>query len=163
MEGTKPIIETLNTIPGYQIESNIPQLAEQIFSQLPQPAFSIGLELETNDVQQRSPQQAQTIFEVLAHVLLYGIKIKYGEEQDPRRLEPQQIQTITEYMRSIGFNVVLTSFPLDHKMEDPQGYVPTNIEYYRLRMVDDEAKVWHDIKIEPYRPTTSTTSTTSLL
>lgn len=154
MDETEPILETLNTIPGYQIESNIPQLAEQIFSNPPTAPFSIRLELETNDVQQRSPEQAQTIFEVLAHLLLYGIKIKYGEEQDPKRLSDSQISCITNYMNSIGFNVVLKSYTLDQRMDDPKDYTPNDIEYYRLRMMDVEMGVWHDIKIEHYKPAT---------
>lgn len=150
---TNKNIEVIDSvIPGSTIESNIPSLAQQLFSMPPGKPFSIGLQLETGDVESRSPEQAQTIFEVLAHLLLYGIKVKYGEQQDPRRLNETQIETITEYMRSFGFNVILTSYPIEQTMDDPEEYTPNDIEFYRLRMIDPDMGVWHDIKIEHYQP-----------
>lgn len=146
-------IEIIDSVlPGSTIESNIPHLAQQLFSKPPGQPFTIGLQLETDDVQQRSPEQAQTVFEVLAHLLLYGIRVKYGEDQDPRRLNKSQIETITAYMRSFGFNVTLNSYSIEEDMNDPEGYKPTDIEFYRLRMIDPDVGVWHDIKIEPYKP-----------
>ena len=55
-----------------------------------------------------------------------------------------------EYMRSIGFDIVLETFPIGTEMNDPEEYTNIDIEFYRLRMVDPDLKVWHDIKIEPY-------------
>jgi len=145
------IIESV--IPGVTIESNVPQLAEQLFSIPPKEPFTVGLQLETEGVTNRSPEEAQTIFEVLAHMLLYGVKVKYGEAQDPRKLNEQQVDILNKYMRSFGFNIVLTSYSMDQKMEDPENYTPTDIEFYRLRMIDPDEGIWHDIKIEAYKLT----------
>lgn len=151
-EKQEAVIEQIESmIPGVNIESNVPQLAQQIFSKPPGKPFSIGLELETDDVESRSPEQAQTIFEILAHLLLYGVRVKYGEEQDPRRLTESQIYTINEYMRSFGFNLVLNTYDVEQKMDDPEGYTQTDIEFYRLRMLDPDRSIWHDIKIEYYK------------
>lgn len=134
---------------GYQAESNIPSLAQQIFSKPPGPPQSIILQLENpEDIDNRSTEQAQTVFEILAHLLLYGIKVKYGEDQDPRKLNPEQIQTINKYMNSCGFNIVVNTYSVNQTMEDPEGYKSTDIEFYRLRMIDPELEIWHDIKIE---------------
>ena len=149
----EPRMEVIDSvIPGVQIESNIPQLAEQLFSSPAGEPFSVGLQLDTEDVENRSPEQAQTIFEVLAHILLYGVRVKYGEDQDPRRLNETQIYDLNKYMRSFGFNIVLNTYSIEETMEDPEGYSPTDIEFYRLRMIDPEIHVWHDIKIESYKP-----------
>ena len=155
------IIES--AIPGVTIESNVPQLAEQLFSVAPKDPFTVGLQLETEGVTGRSPQEAQTIFEVLAHMLLYGVKVKYGQTQDPRKLNDQQVDTLNKYMRSFGFNIVLTTYSTEEKMEDPENYTPTDIEFYRLRMIDPDLGVWHDIKIEPYKLTPVNNHTGTLL
>lgn len=156
-----PHLETLNMIPGYQIQSNIPQLAQQIFSIPPGLPNSIGLQLETDDVQHsgRNPEQAQTIVDILSHILLYGIRVKYGKDQDPKQLNQSQIYEIRTYMRSIGFDIILTSYTLDEEMNDPEGYTPIDIEFYRLRMIDSEKNIWHDIKITPYREMANTLTT----
>ncbi len=145
---------------GSAIDSNIPDLAEKIFSQPPKEPFMINLELQmAPDIVSRTPQEAQTIFEVLSHMLICGIRVKYGEQQDPKRLTPLQIQTITKYMQSMGFNLVIRTYATHELMEEdnvanvaPKKYKPTDIEFYRLRMVDNELGVWHDVKIEPYKP-----------
>jgi hypothetical protein len=144
-------LETLDSLehPNSRIESNIPFLARQIFSQPPGPPFSVVLQLEdANEIEDRSPEQAQTVFEILAHILLEGIKVKYGKDKDPRKLNPEQIQTINKYMNSIGFNTVINTYTLEQTMDDPEGYKKTDIEFYRLRMIDPELHIWHDIKIE---------------
>ncbi len=143
---------------GGSIESNIPELAEKIFSQPSKDPYTINLELQmAPDIISRTPQEAQTIFEVLSHMLLCGIRIKYGEQQDPKRLSPSQIDTMNRYMRSMGFNVVVRTYQTHEILEEsnpaniaPKKYKPTDIEFYRLRMVDNELGIWHDLKIEPY-------------
>ena len=150
----EPRMEFINSvIPGVQIECNIPQIAEQLFSSPAREPFTVDIELETENVENRSPEQAQTIFEVLAHILLYGIRVKYGEDQDPRRLNETQINDLNKYMRSFGFNVVLNTYSVEETMDDPEGYAQTDIEFYRLRMIDPDINVWHDIKIESYKYT----------
>jgi len=141
-----------SVIPGVTIESNVPQLAEQLFSKPASEPGTVLLQLETDDVADRSPEQAQTIFEILAHLLLYGVKVKYGQDQDPRKLTKIQLDTLNKYMQSFGFNVVLNSYHIDETMDDPENYKPTDIEFYRLRMIDPDVGLWHDIKIESYKP-----------
>lgn len=143
---------------GASIDSNIPELAEKIFSQPPKDPYTINLELQmAPDIGSRTPQEAQTIFEVLSHMLLCGIRIKYGEQQDPKRLSPAQIEMMNRYMRSMGFNVVVRTYETHEMLDEanpaniaPKKYKPTDIEFYRLRMVDNELGIWHDLKIEPY-------------
>lgn len=145
-------IEVIDSvIPGVTIESNVPQLAEQLFSKPAGEPCTVVLQLETDDVTDRSPEQAQTIFEVLAHILLYGVKVKYGQDQDPRKLNAAQINTLNKYMQSFGFNVVLNTYTMEERMDDPEDYKPTDIEFYRLRMIDSDVGIWHDIKIESYK------------
>lgn len=158
---------SLNPYGSASIESNIPELAERIFSVNAQPPCTIGLELDidgdnlnTNNNQlttQEKTEQTQTVFEILANILLCGIKIKYGEQQDPKRLSEKQIDTIKSYMRSMGFDVFITSFELSDKETidsydqlERETYKPTDLEYYRLRMVDEELNFLHDLKIIPY-------------
>lgn len=141
------------------IDSNIPELAEKIFSQPPKEPYTINLELQmAPDIGSRTPAEAQTIFEVLSHMLMCGMRVKYGERQDPKHLTPQQIDTLNKYMRSMGFNVVVNAYETHELMDEtnpaniaPKQYKPIDIEFYRLRMVDNEHGVWYDIKIEPYR------------
>lgn len=138
-------------IPGVSIQSNIPQIAQTLFGQPPSQPFTVGLELESPDIEHRTPEEAQTVFEVLAHILLYGVRVKYGEQQDPRRLTESQLEEINKYLRSFGFNMVLNTYEMEIQMDNPEDYTPNDIEYYRLRMIDSERGVWHDIKIEPYK------------
>lgn len=163
---------SLNPYNRSTIESNIPQLAEQIFTKPPGQPFTIGLELDIDDGEntEKSPAKTQTIFEVLANILLYGIKVKYGEQQDPKRLNEKQIDTLRQYMNSMGFDVVLSSFRLVDKEtikiyddNERETYKPTDLEYYRLRMIDAELGFLHDLKIVSYKPLFETRVTTSLL
>lgn len=142
-------VEMIDSLGNYQVESNIPSLAKILFSRSAGPPFSAVLQLEDADsIADRSTEQAKTVFEILAHLLLYGIKTKYGEDQDPRKLNSEQIKTINEYMNSLGFNVVVNTYDVSQTMDDPEGYKPTDIEFYRLRMIDPDLAIWHDIKIE---------------
>lgn len=173
---------SLNPYASTSIESNIPELAERIFSVNPYPPCSIGLELDidastntdSNDMtqHQESSEKTQTVFEILANILLCGIKIKYGEQQDPKRLNEKQIETLQAYMRSLGFTISITTFVLNdqdvidaYDDQERETYKPTDLEYYRLRMVDKEINLLHDLKIVAYRPmqTPLTSPSTRLL
>lgn len=166
---------SLNPYASTSIESNIPELAERIFSVNPYPPCSIGLELDidasSNDSSEISSEKTQTVFEILANILLCGIKIKYGEHQDPKRLNEKQIETLQAYMRSLGFTISITTFDLREKDvidayddQERETYKPTDLEYYRLRMADQELNLLHDLKIVTYRPLkTQLTSSNSRL
>lgn len=169
----------LNPYASTSIESNIPELAERIFSMNPYPPCSIGLELDIDNnpngpdtSNTPSSEKTQTVFEILANILLCGIKIKYGEQQDPKRLNQKQIETLQAYMQSMGFNVSITTFDTREKDvidayddQERETYKPTDLEYYRLRMADQELNLLHDLKIVTYRPlqTQPTSSATRLL
>lgn len=180
---------SLNPYASTSIESNIPELAERIFSVNPYPPCSIGLELDidassdnsnkksnenlSNEISNEnlSSEKTQTVFEILANILLCGIKIKYGEHQDPKRLNEKQIETLQAYMRSLGFTISVTTFDLREKDvidayddQERETYKPTDLEYYRLRMADQELNLLHDLKIVTYRPLqTQLTSSNSRL
>jgi hypothetical protein len=147
------------------IDSNIPQLAQQIFSKPFQPPCTIMLELDAKENDQEIPtrtaSEAQTVFEVLANILLFGIRVKYGENQNPKKLNEKQILEMKGYMQSMGFDVTLRTYMLNDpdtirisEHIEKEKYKPTDIEFYRLRMIDNElgegCDVLHDIKIHKY-------------
>lgn len=131
----------------YTIETNIQSLVEQIFTIEPMQEFSLGLELES-DLEGASPEeQARTIFEILASILMKGVKVKYGNDTDPRRLTPNQIDVLKRHFQSFGwtFKIETTSIETDESDEYRGDYTPGNIEWYRIRLPDQEYEVKHDI------------------
>lgn len=137
----------------YSIETNIQALVEQVFRVDPAPACSLGLQLESELENNSLEEQSRTVFEILASILVKGLKFKYGDDTDPRRLSANQIAVLKEYMQSFGWNfkIETTSIDIDEEADDyREGRTPKEIEWYRLRLPDPEFKVKHDITFTHY-------------
>lgn len=137
--------------PVGEVETNIPYIAQQVFSIPPGPPCSIGLQLDTDVNDGRDEDQARTIFEILMTLTLKGMRVKYGENTDPRRLSEQQISTLQDYMKSFGWTFKIISSS-EEENTNRDMYNPTQIEWYRLRLPDPEYKLNHDIVFSIFIP-----------
>ena len=93
---------------------------------------------------------ARISFEVLMQILLKGMRVKYGDNTDPRRLSESQINTLKEYMRSFGWDFKVLSIE-DESTYHRSKFTPKDIDWYRLRLPDPEMGVNHDIIFTSYK------------
>ena len=77
----------------------------QVFSKDPQEPNSIQLEIDIEN------PNTDVLFSFLLEFALSGIKILYGEDIQWWTLDEEQINTLNNYIQSIGFNMVITTVP----------------------------------------------------
>jgi len=138
------------------VDTNLQEIVDQVFSIPPRPACSFGLvDVDTGEDNQTPEEAARTVFEVLMTLTLKGMKVKYGQEVDPRRLSESQIDTLKEYLRSFGWDFKILSTSMDDSSESEEHrskFTPKDVDWYRLRLPDFEYKLNHDIVFNAYRP-----------
>ena len=152
-------LEHCDTDTMSDIESNIPQIANQIFSAPPQPPFSIQIGIDAGNI--NSSENDQYILEIMMNMLVEGCKTRYGEGQDLAKLSPQQMGTLQEYFRSFGWKIIVSTHSSEEFHQLPQarmtssakpksdeGYTPQDLEYYEMRVMDKERDVYHTVKFE---------------
>ena len=132
------------------MDSNIPQIAQQIFSVDPQPIGSIQLGLEDCAPPNSPPEMVQRlIFEVLMNLFLDGTKVVWDDNTQPGHLTEQQLDRMRQYFMSFGFNVrVVTDHldvppPLEDVIDDMR-----QLCYYQERFFDYDRQTYTLISFE---------------
>ncbi len=137
------------------VDTNLQEIVQQVFSIPPRPACSFGLiDIDTGEDNQTLEESARTVFEVLMSLTLKGMRVKYGDGIDPRRLTNAQIDTLKEYLRSFGWDFKIQSSPINDSTvsdEHRAKYTPKDVDWYRLRLPDYEYNLNHDIIFSIYR------------
>jgi hypothetical protein len=129
-------------------ENNIADIAKAVFSGEPRVANSVILGLEDCAPPGASPEkQAQILSEVLMLMFLEGIKVCYGDDANPASLTEQQIEKLSEYVRSYGFSIIVRSDELDSP-----PLVPTTprskLKDFHERFYDFERGLWHEVAFD---------------
>ena len=83
---------------------DIDGLVKQLFGKPPGPACSIILDFD-NSVAEDDPRKA--IFRTLGQILTRGLLFKHGHDMQLQNLTPSEIQEMKDYMRSVGFDVLI--------------------------------------------------------
>ena len=83
---------------------DIDGLVKELFGKPPGPACSIILDFD-NTAADEDPRRA--IFRTLGQILTRGLLLKHGHEMQLQHLTPTEIQEMKDYMRSVGFDVLM--------------------------------------------------------
>ncbi len=131
------------------IETNLQEIVSQIFNAPPKEPCSIGLELDMGD----DDVDIYGIFEVMSQVLVYGAKLKY--EKDLTKLSENELNTLHDYMKSMGFDFSVNSFEfssLDELQKSKRQLSnPPKLEDFGIKLVDRENCICHDITLSFYQ------------
>ena len=129
------------------MESNLDQIARQIFSVPPKPERSIQLGLEECVEPNASlAEQMGTLAEILHELLREGIKVKWGAGQRMDELTLAQLGTLMEYVASYGYQLIVDSNPM---RTPPEALTErTQLPHFRERVYDFGRKEWHEISFD---------------
>jgi hypothetical protein len=124
------------------------QIARILFIGNPRPACSVQLGLEDCAPPGASPaKQAQILSEVLMLMFLEGVKVRYGEDKRPEDLTPAQMKSVSEYVRSYGFYVLVKTNALDEPPPVPQ-HPRRELKDFHERFYDFDRQLWHEVAFD---------------
>ena len=130
------------------METNIPEIAKAIFGGNPKPTLSVQLGLEDCAPADATPtEQAKILSEILMVMFLEGIKVRYGEDKRPESLTTQQIQALSDYVRSYGFYIIVKSDMLTESPAIPD-FPRTELKHFHERFYDFDRKLWHEVAFD---------------
>jgi hypothetical protein len=130
------------------LETNIPIIAQHVFSGAPKAPGSIQLGLEDCVPPHASlEEQSQVLSEVLMLLFLEGIRIRFGADQKPETISPEQLLSMTDYVRSYGFCFLLLSKPLDEPPPVSRAD-RLHLKDFSERFYDFDRKQWHELSFD---------------
>jgi hypothetical protein len=142
-------------------QNNLSFIAAQIYGTPVKAAGTIQLDLEDTIPDGATPEYCfQIVSEILMQLLLEGIKVRYGENTKLASLSDNQKQTIAEYVRSYGYDLIVKT---DHMTEAPQvedseagvGVYPvgrvSKLEDFSERFYDFDRVLWHEVAFSKLR------------
>lgn len=89
------------------LETNIVNIARIIFSQPPQPPYSIQLQLDETSADEAQRDPKIVINEMLTLFLLAGIQVKWGPDFTLKEITPGKLEQLKQYSRSVGYEPLI--------------------------------------------------------
>ena len=124
-------------------------IARHVFSGPPKPPNTVQLGLGDCAPPDAPPaKQAQILSEILMLMFLEGIKVRYGDAKQPEMLTPGDIQSLSDYVRSYGFYILVRTDAIDEPPPVPINSTRTDLKDFHERFYDFDRQLWHEIAFD---------------
>ena len=123
-------------------------IARILFSQAARPPCSVQLGLEDCAPPGAPPAlQAQILSEVLMLMFVEGIKTRFGEDVKPSSLTSEQIQSLSDHIRSYGFYILVRTNVFDEPPTVP-FHPRQELKDFHERFYDFDRGLWHEVSFD---------------